>query len=78
MNRVIKQKTTYRACEWPDFCRLAHKLVKEQQSEVEKAVIGIGEYKFKESYKHFEVPLHKWSSMSASQRERHLQKVATV
>ena len=78
INRVIKRKTNYKTCEWPDFCKLAYDLVKEQDTEVEKALIGIGEYKFKVKYKHLEIPLRKWSSMSAIQRARHLKKVATV
>ncbi len=39
INRVIKRITKYKTCEWPEFCRLAHDLVKEQDSEVEKSVI---------------------------------------
>ena len=78
MNRIIKQKTNYKACEWPEFCKLAQELIKEQESEIEKAVICVGEYRFKEKYGHLRVPLHKWSSMSACQRQRHLKKIATM
>ncbi len=44
INRVVKRKTKYKTCEWPEFCKLAHELVKVQECEVEKAVIGIGEF----------------------------------
>jgi len=45
-NRIIKRKTNYKAFEWPDFCKLAKDLVEEQENEIEKAVIGVGEYSF--------------------------------
>lgn len=78
INRVIKRKTDYRTSEWPDFCRLARELVDEQEGEIEKAVIGVGEYIFNDDYEHLEVPVSKWSSMSQLQRKKHLQKVRTI
>ena len=78
VNRVIKRKTNYKTSEWPEFCKLAQQLVKEQESDIEKAVIGIGEYRFKDEYKHLEIPLRKWGSMSATQREKHLKKIAAI
>ena len=78
INRVIKRKTNYKTSEWPDFCRLARELVDEQEGEIEKAVIGVGEYTFCDRYQHLEIPVFKWSSMSQSQREKHLQKVRTI
>ena len=56
-------------CERPEFCRLAKVLVEEQENEIEKAVIGIGDYRFDEEYVHLEVSLSKWSSMSQAQRK---------
>ena len=74
-SRIIKHKTNYKVCEWPDFCKLAKDLVEEQENEIEKAVIGVGEYRFDKDYVHLEVPLAKWSSMSQAQRTKHLQKI---
>ena len=75
INRVIKRKTNYKTSEWPEFCRLAKELVDEQESEIEKAVLGIGEYRFDDEYSHLEVPLTKWSSMSQNQRKKHLERI---
>lgn len=47
INRLIKCKVTYKATQWPEFCRLAEDIVREQQEEVEKVIIGTGEYRFK-------------------------------
>ena len=42
---------------------------------MEKAVIGVGEYRFCEEFKYLEIPLRKWSSMTKMQRTKHLQKI---
>ena len=44
-------------------------------NEVEKAVIGMGEYRFKPAYKRVEVCSDKWFVMSPEQRQAHLKKV---
>ena len=78
INRVIKRKTDYKTTEWPDFCRLARELVDDQESEIEKAIIGVGEYKLSDGYEHLQIPVSKWSSMSQVQRKKHVQKVRSV
>jgi hypothetical protein len=75
---VIKRKTDYKTTEWPDFCRLARELVDEQESEIEKAVISVGEYTFSDGYEHLAIPISKWSSMSQLQRRKHLQRIRTI
>ena len=55
IKRVIKQITGYKSSEWPEFCRLAKELIEDQQSEVEKAVIGVGECRLCEKFKHLEI-----------------------
>ena len=45
----------------------------DQESEIEKAVIGIGEYRFDDEYAHLEIPLAKRSSMSPNQHKKHLE-----
>ena len=54
-NRIIKRKTNYRVCKWPEFCQLANykELVEEQGNEIEKAVIAVEEYQFDDEYAHF-------------------------
>ena len=74
-NQMIKRKTNYKVYEWPEFCRLAKELVEEQ---TEKAVIGIGDYRFDDKHMYLEVSLSKWSSMSQAQRKRHLEKIKTL
>ena len=78
INRLIKRKVNYKATQWPDFCRLAEEIVKEQQDEVEKAVIRIGEYRLKPAYRHLEVSIHKWNTMTEQQRITHLRKLHRI
>ena len=51
---------------------MAKELIDEQQSELEKTVIGVGEYKFCAEFKHLEISLGRWSSMTKMQRQNHL------
>jgi len=75
INRVIKHKTGYKTSEWPSFCKMAKELVDEQQSEIEKAIIGVGEYKFCAEFKHLEISLGRWSSMTKVQRQNHVKHI---
>ena len=50
-------------------------LINSQIKEIEKAVIGMGEYRFKLSYRCLELSSSKWFTMSFHQREKHLKKV---
>ena len=77
-NRIIKRKTDYKASEWPEFCKLAKELIEEQANEIEKAIIGVGEYKFTDDYAHLVVPLGKWSSMSQLQRKKYIDKIKSL
>ena len=51
------------------------KLVIDQSQEVEKVVIGMGEYRFKPAYQHLNVETTKWFKMSPEQRQKHMKKV---
>lgn len=51
------------------------KLVTDQSQEVEKAVIGMGEYCFKPAYQYLTVDTARWFQMSPEQSQRHMKKV---
>ena len=44
MNSALKEKTNYTKMQWPEFNERMKAFVKEQQEEVEKAVVGVGKY----------------------------------
>jgi hypothetical protein len=68
MNRVIKEKTQWKKSQLPEFLDRMKELVCEQQCELEKAVIGTGEYILKERFKGLEVSQTAWSRMNEDQR----------
>ena len=51
-NCIIKCKMNYKASKWPEFCKLANELIEEQENEIEKAIIGVGQHKFDDDYAH--------------------------
>ena len=64
INHVIKRKTEYKVSEWLEFCKLAKELINNQRNEIEKAVIGVEEYRFCDEFKHLQLSLAKWSSLT--------------
>ena len=50
-------------------------LIIDQLKEIEKAVIGMGEYQFKLAYKSLEISSNQWFKMSCEQRKKHLKRV---
>ena len=70
MNNVAKAHVDYHA--QIKLVNNMYNLVEEQLKEVEKAVIGMGEYQFKLAYTHLEVSSSKWFSMSTVSRSRSL------
>ena len=52
--------------------------IQQQQREVEKAVIGYGEYKLRTQYSSLTVSVEKWFRMSQEQRQRYITKLNTT
>ena len=75
MNSVVKAFANHRQSSWVQLADNMFHLVRNQKEEIGKAVLQMGEYQFKPSYKSLEVPSSKWFSMSSEQRQKHLIKV---
>ena len=52
VNAMLKHKVNYKRNELPVFIEKVRELIKEQQQEVERAIIGRGKFQFREHYKH--------------------------
>ena len=78
MNNLAKSYTDYRQSSWVDLANNMFTLVREQSKEVEKAVIKMGEYRFKPAYKYLEVDSSKWFVMSPEQRQKHFRRVFSI
>ncbi len=72
MNNVAKLHADYQKSSWVQLTNNMFELVVAQSNEVEKAVIGMGEYRFKAAYRSI---TDKWFVMSSEQRHAHLKKV---
>ena len=69
MNNVAKAYVNYRKSNWVELVKNMHHLVTEQIKEVEKAAIGMGEYKFRLAYCHLELHSKKRFLMTTEQRQ---------
>ena len=65
-------------CSWTEFNNNMYDLVTLQSKEVEKAVYGMGEYKFRSQYKFLCIDSTQWFFKTSEQREKHLKTVFDV
>lgn len=61
INAAIKEKVNYRKSEWPQFNAKMKELVNSLVQEAKKAIIGFGEFRIRDEYKHLVVPVEKWN-----------------
>lgn len=73
-NRVLKEAVQYKSSQLPEFVEKMKLLMEEQKREIERAVIGAGEYRLREEYKNLAVNPSKWYRMSSEQRRRKIEK----
>ena len=62
VNAVLKHKVNYKQNELPQFIDKLREVFREQQQEVQCAVLGRGKYQFREQYCYLEVPESKGAS----------------
>ena len=78
MNAVLKRKVDYKRSELSTFLHEVKELIKEQDSEIEKAVIDRGKYKISPEFKKFSKTEEEWfTKMKEGDRVRHLQRFAS-
>lgn len=75
-NFLLKHKVDYKRNELPVFLDKLQELIKEQEREFEKAIIGRGKYELRTQYRSWHIPESKWFAMNSKQREMHLKKFA--
>ena len=64
MNKVVKASADYQKLSWVQLADKMFSLINSQIKEIEKAVIGMGEYRFKPSYRCLELSSSKCFTMS--------------
>ena len=71
-NRILKEAVQYKSSQLPEFVDKMKGLMEEQRREIERAVIGSGEYRLRKEYHHLTVEPSKWFKMTTEQRRRKL------
>ncbi len=78
VNSIIKSHVSFKQSQLMELAEKLKEAIDEQEREIERAVIGRGKLRFKEEYRHLQVPETKWFTMKPEQRQAHLKKVATT
>lgn len=76
--KKMQQATGYRPnmkCTWEEAIVIYKNMVEEVNRDKQRAVLGKGPYQLAGAYKHLEVSLLKWSSMTPSEKQNHVAKV---
>ena len=75
LNHVIKQEVEWKENKLPMLIEHLKSLTDQYNSELEKAVIGRGQWHFMPQYQHLEVLEISWFKMTPSSKERHMRNV---
>lgn len=78
LNNIAQAHADYRRCSWIEFNNNMYELVTMQSKEVEKAVYGMGEYKFCTKYEFLQVDSSEWFLKTKEQRQKHTKSVFEV
>ena len=72
INHVLKQAINWKPQPLPDLITSLHDAVCGQYRELERAVVGLGEFELCADYKRFSVPSSTWAQLPPEKRKRHL------
>ena len=75
INHVIKQEVDWKENKLPVLIDHLKAITKQHVAELEKAVIGRGEWKFTTMHKHLQIPGTTWFSKNLEFKEKHMKKV---
>ncbi len=74
INAFLKESLGYKKHQWAIFNEKVKKIVQQQQIEMEKALIGYGEYQLRPQFSFLSVNEEKWFRMSQEQRLLYIKK----
>lgn len=73
-NKLLKEEVQYKSSQLPEFVEKMKRLMEGQRREVERAIIGSGEYRLKKEYSNLAVESSKWFRMTTEQCQRKIDK----
>ena len=71
-NKILKDEVEHKKSELTDFMNKMKALFEEQKHEVERSLIGMGEYRLKEDYRYLQVESSTWFKMTLDQHQRNI------
>jgi hypothetical protein len=69
-NKLLEEEVQYKSSQLPEFVDKMRSLMEGQRQEIERAIIGSGEYKLRNEYRNRAVESSKWFKMTTEQRQR--------
>ena len=69
-NKLLKDTVQYKSSQLPEFIEKMKSLMTEQKREIERAIVGSGEYRLRKEYQNLSVESSRWFKMSTQQRQR--------
>ena len=76
INSAIKQYLKFKKLDWPTFNENMKRFVMDQQEEVSKSIVGMGQYILKEDYHHLAVTPSRWfTALTVEQKENSKRKL---
>ena len=70
MNKVLKHHTKCKVQELPQFIESMKKIMNDQKKEIERAIIGMGEYRVASAFKYLSINSTLFFQKTSKQRER--------
>ena len=75
INAVLKETVSYKKQQWAVFNNKVKKAVENHQHEIEKAIIGIGQYRIRQQYSFLVCSEDTWFRMTSDQRLVYIKKL---
>lgn len=69
-NRILKEQTCYKPQQLPSFVQSMKNMFDDQKQEIDKAVVGLGEYQLCQPYQSYGIDTKVWFMKNEKQRER--------
>ena len=74
INNILKIGTNHKVEDMPDLIDIIYRLVKSMYKDVEKAFVGLGNYKLRPSYDHYKISVDAWCNKRDSERKKIMQR----
>ena len=74
INNVLKTQLDWKAQNPMDLVDSLHQLITRQHKQVERAIVGQGDFYLTKPYQKYKITINAWASLTDDQRSRHLDK----